>query len=403
MTGAARLLPVLLVALAACSDAAGHATSTITDSAGVQIVTSTAPAWADGEGWTIDTTPVVDIGGSDADPHYDLLRIRGVTRLSDGRIAVLSAGSTQLMIYDSAGTWISSSGRDGEGPGEFRSPFALYRFAGDTLVTYDMQLRRVSRFGRDGSFLNSATTSQAAGGAYVVPVAHIADGSWVGRISAGFTPDTRPGAMRQPQTLLRLTPEMSSEADTITTVTGSESWIVTGGSGKQRFAQIYDVPLGYSSSYTTHDSLIYVGDNERYEINVLRPDGLLVRSIRRAGELPQVSDKMRARLKADFLEGVPAGDMTEQTAIWDAFPKHERMPAFDDFMVDADANLWVMRARVLRSNPASADVFDSSGRLLGSVALPANVKLFEIGSDYVLGVWKDGVGLEHVREYSIRK
>jgi hypothetical protein len=95
--------------------------------------------------------------------------------------------------------------------------------------------------------------------------------------------------------------------------------------------------------------------------------------------------------------------MTEQTAIWDAFPKHERMPAFDDFMVDADANLWVMRARVLRSDPASADVFDSSGRLLGSVALPANVKLFEIGSDYVLGVWKDGVGLEHVREYSIRK
>jgi hypothetical protein len=403
MPGAARLLPVLLVALAACSDAAGHATAPVTDSAGVQIVTSTAPAWADGEGWTIDTTPLIDIGGSDTDPHYDLLRIRGATRLRDGHIGVLSAGSLQLMIYDSTGTWISSSGRDGEGPGEFRSPFALYRFAGDTLATYDMQLRRVSRFGPDGSFLNSASTSRAAGGTYVVPVAHLADGSWVGRTSAGFTPDTKPGAMRQPQTLLRLTAEMGPEADTITTVTGSESWIVTGGSGKQRFAQIYDVPLGYSSSYTTHDSLIYVGDNERYEINVLRPDGLLVRSIRRAGELPQVSDKMRARLKADFLEGVPAGDMTEQTAIWDAFPKHERMPAFDDFMVDADANLWVMRARVLRSNPASADVFDSSGRLLGSVALPANVKLFEIGSDYVLGVWKDGVGLEHVREYSIRK
>jgi hypothetical protein len=403
MTGAARLLPVLLVALAACSDAAGHATSTITDSAGVQIVTSTAPAWADGEGWTIDTTPVVDIGGSDADPHYDLLRIRGVTRLSDGRIAVLSAGSTQLMIYDSAGTWISSSGRDGEGPGEFRSPFALYRFAGDTLVTYDMQLRRVSRFGPDGAFLHSVSTSQAAGGAYVVPVAHLADGSWVGRTSAGFTPDTRPGAMRQPQTLLRLTPEMSSEADTITTVTGSESWIVTGGSGKQRFAQIYDVPLGYSSSYTTHDSLIYVGDNERYEINVLRPDGSLVRSIRRGGELPQVTDEMRDHLKADFLDGVPAGDVAEQTAIWDAFPKHERMPAYDDFMVDADGNLWVMRARVLSSDPASADVFDPSGRLLGSVTLPANVKLFEIGTEYVLGVWKDDMDLQHVRMYSIRK
>jgi hypothetical protein len=161
--------------------------------------------------------------------------------------------------------------------------------------------------------------------------------------------------------------------------------------------------LGYSSSYTTHDSLIYVGDNERYEIEVLRPDGSLVRSIRRGGELPLVTDEMRARLKADFLDGVPAGDLAEQTAIWDAFPKHERMPAYDDFMVDADGNLWVMRARVLRSDPASADVFDSSGRLLGSVRLPANVKLFEIGSEYVLGVWKDDMDLQHVRMYSIRK
>ncbi|HET7603923.1 MAG TPA: hypothetical protein VFK36_12945, partial [Gemmatimonadales bacterium] len=361
MTGISRLLPLLLAAVVACSDAAGNSTATVTDSAGVQIVTSAAPAWADGKGWVIDSLPTLDIGGSDSDPHYDLLRVNGATRLKDGHIAVLSAGSLQLMIYDSTGTWISSSGRDGEGPGEFRYPFTLFRFAGDTLVTYDSQLRRVSRFGHDGTFLNSVSTSQAAGGVYVVPVAHLADGSWLGRTSAGFTPDTKPGAMRQPQTLLRLTPAMGPETDTLTTVAGSESWIVTGGSGKQRFAQIYDVPLGYSSWFTTHDSLVYVGDNERYTINVLRPDGSVLRSIRRAGELPPVTAEMRDRLKADFLDGVPAAELAEQTAIWDAFPKHERMPAYDDFMVDADGNLWVMRARVLRPDPATADVFDPSG------------------------------------------
>jgi hypothetical protein len=202
---------------------------------------------------------------------------------------------------------------------------------------------------------------------------------------------------------VRLTPDLGPEADTVATVLGSESWVVSGGSGKDRFATIWGVPLGPSSAYTAHDSLIYVGDNVRYGISVLRPDGSLVRSIRRAGEPPPVTDDMLARVKADFLEDVPPEQLAEQTAIWDNFPRHERMPAYDDFTVDPDGNLWVMRARVLRSDPATADIFDSSGRLLGAVALPANFTPFEIGSDYLLGIWRDEMDLQHVRMYSIRK
>jgi hypothetical protein len=33
--------------------------------------------------------------------------------------------------------------------------------------------------------------------------------------------------------------------------------------------------------------------------------------------------------------------------------------------------------------------------------MPPGFAPSEIGRDYVLGVWKDDVGLEHVREYSI--
>jgi hypothetical protein len=400
-SGVLFLLPAVL--LAACGEAAGHSTATVTDSAGVQIVTSTAPAWAEGETWTIDTAPSLDIGGSDTDPHYDLLDVSGVTRFHDGRIAVLSAGSSQLMIYDSAGAWMSSHGRAGEGPGEFRAPGKLFHLPGDTLGTFDYQLRRVSRFGPDGTFLSSLSTAQTAGGKFVVPNARLDDGSWLARAASGFTPDSKPGATRPLELLVRLTPDLGPEADTVATVLGSESWVVSGGSGKDRFATIWGVPLGPSSAYTAHDSLIYVGDNVRYGISVLRPDGSLVRSIRRAGEPPPVTDDMLARVKADFLEDVPPEQLAEQTAIWDNFPRHERMPAYDDFTVDPDGNLWVMRARVLRSDPATADIFDSSGRLLGAVALPANFTPFEIGSDYLLGIWRDEMDLQHVRMYSIRK
>jgi hypothetical protein len=404
MTSATRLLPLLLpVAMAACGESAGAPTATVTDSAGVQIVTSTAPAWGKGEGWVIDSVPSLDIGGSDTDPHYDLLDVSGMARLRDGRIAVLNAGSSQLMLYDSTGTWVSSSGRAGEGPEEFRVPYSLFRYPGDTLAIFDYQLRRLSRFAPDGAFLGSISTAQAAGGGFVLPLALLSDGSWLARARSGFTPNSKPGAMRPLELLVHLTPDLGPEADTVVTVPGSESWVISSGSGENRSITVWGVPLGPSSSYAAHDSLIYAGDNARYEVNAYRPNGTMVRSIRRAGEPPPVTDEILAGVKARFLEGVPPERLAEQQDLWGKFPKHDHMPAYDDFAFDTEGNLWVIQSRVLRSEPATADVFDTTGRLLGSVHLPASFTPFEVGPDYVLGLWRDDVGLEHVRMYGIEK
>jgi hypothetical protein len=196
---------------------------------------------------------------------------------------------------------------------------------------------------------------------------------------------------------------LGPEADTVVTVPGSESWVISSGSGENRGITVWGVPLGPSSAYTAHDSLIYAGDNARYEVNAYRPDGTMVRSIRRAGEPPPVTDAILARAKVNFLDGVPPKQLAEQQELWDKFPKHDHMPAYDDFAFDTEGNLWVIQSRVLRSDPATADVFDVTGRLLGTVNLPANFTPFEVGLDYVLGVWKDDVGLEHVRRYEIAK
>jgi hypothetical protein len=58
---------------------------------------------------------------------------------------------------------------------------------------------------------------------------------------------------------------------------------------------------------------------------------------------------------------------------------------------------------VLPTDAIVADVFDPSGKLLGAVAMPPGFAPSEIGRDYVLGVWKDDVGLEHVRRYGMEK
>src|SRR5512145_3286850 len=93
---------VLLLASACGGGAAADAGSraTVRDSAGIEIVENAGPLWAEGTGWTVVDSPVVDIGGVAGDAAYDLTQINGVIRLRDGRIAAAVAGAFQIRFYD---------------------------------------------------------------------------------------------------------------------------------------------------------------------------------------------------------------------------------------------------------------------------------------------------------------
>ena len=72
--------------------------------------------------------------------------------------------------------------------------------------------------------------------------------------------------------------------------------------------------------------------------------------------------------------------------------------------VDPANNVWLQAYAV--DPPAEGTtwlVFDDSGRWLGRVQTPARFEVNEIGSDYVLGIWRDDLDVEHVRRYAISK
>ena len=48
-------------------------------------------------------------------------------------------------------------------------------------------------------------------------------------------------------------------------------------------------------------------------------------------------------------------------------------------------------------------VFDPAGRMLGELSTPPRFQVIQIGDDYVLGVWKDDLDVEHVRLYALAK
>jgi hypothetical protein len=48
-------------------------------------------------------------------------------------------------------------------------------------------------------------------------------------------------------------------------------------------------------------------------------------------------------------------------------------------------------------------VFDPKGVVRGNVSTPAGLRVARIGYDFILGVWTDDLGVEHVHRYSLRR
>ena len=57
----------------------------------------------------------------------------------------------------------------------------------------------------------------------------------------------------------------------------------------------------------------------------------------------------------------------------------------------------------LEEEPVRWAVFDPEGRWLGDVETPRGGRVWDIGNDYVLGVWQDALGVQQVRMYRLVK
>lgn len=103
--------------------------------------------------WEVGPAPVVSIGVAEGEPAYELHRASDAIALRDGRIIVANSGSSELRVFDSAGVYLKSIGRQGSGPGEFRGTITLFPHAGDSLVVYDNGNGRLSVFTAEGEYV----------------------------------------------------------------------------------------------------------------------------------------------------------------------------------------------------------------------------------------------------------
>jgi hypothetical protein len=378
----------LLLALCACGKAAQAPPALVSDSAGIHLVqysdTSGAPVWR------VDAGTGLVLGAGSDTTH--LFRVTTALRLDDGRILVGDGGDHRLLLFDASGRLERLVGHEGEGPGEFKDLSLVSDAWPDSLLVWDAMARRLSVFDRSGTFVRSFGLATTDSVPYASVTGVYADGSF-----AAASPVLLRGPVPTGRHAFRTTTYHFDRDGGYIAGTGdfatSETYVETFPGG----FSVAPVLFGRRTYRLVSGNGFVFVSTDRYELRFYRSDGVLVRIVRRTPLARVVTSGARAAEEKRLVDETPESrrDEVRKTLASEDVP--ELLPEIAGAVSDGLGRIWV---QAFMPGDAQAGepwwVYGTDGSLLGKVELPAGFRLTDAGSDFVLGVQKDDLGVESV-------
>ncbi len=369
------------------------------DSAGVTIVENRLPDDARLP-WRVDPEPSLTIGTPDGPEPYQLYQVLGATRLSDGSIAVANAGTAELRVFGRDGEFIGAAGGQGGGPGEFRSMTLVGRLGGDSVLLYDGRARRFSVMAPGPAFARSFGPGAGVGEGGLAAVGVLGTGAIAVQGPSAFPEGLAGGTVIAPaRPLLVLTGGGGLEAVLDTFPTRPTLFESDGG------FSFTLVPFTTGPALAVGGGRVHVGPEQRYEVRSYDPrTGDLVRLTRLEREPRLVTDEDIGRAveaAVDRAESDEAGARLRRS--YAAMELPDTMPAHGRLLVDRPGNLWVEAYRAHGDELRLWTVFDPNGAVRGTVELPPDLYIFEIGEDWILGVARDELDLPYVVVHGLER
>lgn len=380
---------LLSAACGAGSDRGPVLPSETRDSAGVTIVENERPAPGSRLGWGVGEAPAVSIGTQEGDESDMLFLVSDATRLADGRIVVANAGSSELRVFSADGQYLAAWGGEGEGPGEFSgyTPDRVSRWPGDSIVGEDMFSAQLHVFDGDGNHGRTVTLPDV----YHSLLGVMADGTVLVKPSTVFGLAFGAGPLaRSDQDFAFLLPGGDVRAS-LGARPGEEWFVSTSAPAATPH------PFGRSTIAAIWGDLAIVAPTDRYELRAYRSDGTLARIVRRDHELkrPTQAD-VDAWIRGRLAE-LPEERRERYQAQTGMMTPVEFFPAFEALHSDPLDYIWVKEYNLPGQDQSLWTVFDPSGRVLGQLDLPADLDVYEIGVDYILGANMDELSVERVQ------
>ena len=387
------------LSLAVAMTGPARAQPAIRDSAGVRIVTNTAPRSSQPL-YRIDPMPLVDLGTAGAEDEFAPPVFS--VRLHDGGI-VVATGATELRFYDAKGKKLRSFGRKGGGPGEFQRIQFLGVMAGDTIVAFDAGTRRLTVVSPGGGLVRTLPLANPSRRlvAGLLPGGRILAGS----MGAGGT-DPKNGMMRDTTPYLVLGPRGDS-VSAVGRFAGREAMIqVARANGRIRSMTISTIEFGRTGYLGVDDSVVVAAPADRFEILRYSQAGRLLVSMSRLfrPEAPTPAD-------LEFLidrqiRSLPPGQEAAADNVrrsMKATPLPKTKPPYDAMVVRSNGEIWVRDylGPYSRDRAGRWSVFDRTGVWITTVETPAGLEPQVIGADFLLGYWLDSDDLPHVRLFRL--
>lgn len=386
---------VSVTLFAACSGERVPATgSAVRDSAGVSVVTNTAAAHSGAATWQLDATPRLAIGAPAEGDVEDLAYVMAAVRLGDGRIAVANGMTSEVRFYSPAGERTATSGRAGEGPGEYRALWKLCRLDGDSLAAWDVRLRRLTMLDPRGAYVGDVRLSIPGGPADLR--------ACTGTPRVLIAPEDR-YKQRDMNRVRRDTLDLL-----IYDVRTGEMHTVGAFPGEQQYEMnvppvmlLEQAPFGSFTAVAGDSARVLVADNGRGEIREFAHDGTLRRIIRTGHERVALTSADRQAYEAAHIDESwrPTYLAAKRAFLAEVrFPDHA--PYFGSILLDDIGRIWVASYSSPHREGADArtwTILDSAGSVLATLETPARFVVMQAGDGWVLGVRRDEYDVEQVQ------
>jgi hypothetical protein len=353
--------------------------------------------------WTLSPTPTVTIE-DDGTPATQFVRVIGVTRLSDGSIAIANRGTNDIRIFDARGRHLATFGRTGEGPGEFRRLELIGR-SGDTAWFYDSGLQRITAvlLGAKPALLGT-TRMTATGKRESFSVSgRLSDGRFVVTTNVSPTFDGPPGVHRLPGS----TGIIARTGDGDVTWLGdfkSAAIFVHNPTGDLKNAGVGPIAFPPWLRSATAGGQVWIGDSGGDSLVVVRARDLSRFTVRVPFERRPPGKALIDAARQQEL-GINPTPQSRAFTEEKYGPKYlpQRLPSFESVQPGSQGELWIQEYAGDRALPTQYVVLDATGRPKGRVAVPGGSRLREAGLDYVILVHEDRDGVESIRLHRLNR
>lgn len=350
--------------------------------------------------WKVDPNPALVIG-PDAGAPGEFAYILSAARLADGSVAVVSRGTQDIRIFDGRGTHLRTFGRKGAGPGEYEQPFYVGR-SGDTLFLYDYSFHRMTALDATTGAVQTWMTPRDTSGLTLDPYLRLANGTLVAMPVPFTSMRRRDGTQRRQVRVVMLSTDSTRSPVTIGQFPFVTSLAINPGN-RERATSVGSYDFGPSLWLARSGDLVVVGDAAEPRLQYFSSDGA------RAGEITLPLEPRRFDLRAlaaakDRLLSL-SPERIHQSIIDEHEPGYlpEVQPYFRELRAGPNGEVWVERFRVDRFAAAEFLVVGADRKPRARVALPSNLRPYEIGHDYILGVTTDEDGVESVVMHRYRR